>query len=349
MDAFFEYNVKNIYAGESQMTKDQIKNTIYGVAIGDATGCPVQFFRREQVKALKITDMIGHGVYNKPEGTWTDDTSMTLALADSIGSLGKVDYEDIMKNFVKWLYKAGFTTEKKSFDIGRGCYRAIVNFKDGISPVDCGGKDYADNGNGSLMRISPIVFYLISKFGENYLDDEAATDQAFEIVSNVSSLTHAHPVARFGCIVYCALLTGVLNGIKKDELRQKIFPVIGSYVRRHPEYQDAVEVYDRIFHLIPGNNFAELPEEEIKSSGFVLDTLESAIWCFYNSENYRDCILKAVNLGGDTDSIAAIAGALAGPYYGELPEDWVKTVRGKKLLDDAVEKLSEAFLNGEKE
>lgn len=155
--------------------ENAVKKIIYGVAIGDAAGCPVQFFKRGDVKKLNITDMVGYGTYNKPAGTWTDDTSMTLALADSLAdsmALGKdVDYTDIMKRFESWLFNNEYTTEKRAFDMGQTCSVAIFNFRKGIPAIECGGKKINQNGNGSIMRISPIVFYLQKKFGLNLLEN----------------------------------------------------------------------------------------------------------------------------------------------------------------------------------
>ncbi|MBR0495508.1 MAG: ADP-ribosylglycohydrolase family protein [Treponema sp.] len=124
--------------------ENAVKKIIYGVAIGDAAGCPVQFFKRGDVKKLNIIDMVGHGTYNKPAGTWTDDTSMTLALADSLAdtmALGKdVDYTDIMKRFESWLFNNEYTTEKRAFDMGQTCSMAIFSFRKGIPAIECGGK-----------------------------------------------------------------------------------------------------------------------------------------------------------------------------------------------------------------
>lgn len=325
--------------------KDTVKNIIYGVAIGDAAGCPVQFFERGDVKKLllNITDMVGHGTYNKPTGTWTDDTSMTLALADSLAdtmALGKdVDYADIMKRFGAWLFDNEYTTEKRAFDMGQTCSVAIFNFRKGIPAIECGGKRIDQNGNGSLMRISPIVFYLQKKFGPNLLENEAFVDAAFEVIQNVSSLTHAHPVAKLGCCIYCTFILEVLNGRKKSDLRESVLKTIRDYVLRKSEFTDAATYWERLF----APDFLESGEESIKSSGYVVDTLEAAIWCFFNTENYRDCIIKGVNLGDDADTVCAVSGGLAGLYYGEFPDDWIEKLRGKEMLDQIAGKLEAAL------
>ena len=321
--------------------RNAIENVIYGVAIGDAVGCPVQFIEREDLKDfLEIDDMTGYGTYNKPAGTWTDDTSLTLALADSLAETmmggGKIDYTDIMRRFALWMFDGEYTTEERAFDIGRTCEKSISAFRSGIPALECGGHGIRENGNGSIMRISPIVFYLRKEFGADLLDDEKKTDAAFEIVQNVSRLTHAHPISTLGCCIYCAFLLEALRGTAKEDLRSAVAAKFASYISRHQEFADAARVWERLFSA----DFPALREEDIKSSGYVVDTLEAAIWCFYGTANYRDCILKCVNLGDDTDSVAAVAGGFAGLYYGEIPDGWVEKLRGKDMIDAIAAKLT---------
>ena len=226
---------------------EQLTNTIYGVAVGDALGNPVQFYDRERVQANPVTDMVSGGVYHKKAGTWTDDTSMTLCLLASLGEKGELDYEDVMKNFQAWLFDNKFTTESKAFDVGRTCAKAIFAKSEGNPALECGGKGEHENGNGSLMRISPIVFYIDKLLGADAFD----SDKAFEIVHNTSSLTHAHPIALIGCDIYVAILLELLHGCKKEEVRLKALPKIGQFVNRHPEYQYALDQYSRIIHMSP--------------------------------------------------------------------------------------------------
>lgn len=322
---------------------EQLKSTIYGVAVGDALGNPVQFLDREKVKANPVTDIVAGGVYHKKAGTWTDDTSMTLCLLASLAEKGELDYEDVMKNFQNWLFKNKFTPEKRAFDVGRTCAKAIFAKSNGIPALECGGKAERENGNGSLMRISPIVFYINNLLGANAFD----SDKAFEIVHNTSSLTHAHPIALIGCDIYVAILLELLHGCKKEEVRIKALPRIGQFVNRHPEYQSAIEHYSRIIHMIP-TDLTKLEEKEIKSSGYVVDTLEAALWAFFTTNSYKECLLKAVNLGYDADSVGAVTGGLAGLYYctdedKKIPESWMEKVRGKKLLDTSINNFAKKF------
>ena len=158
--------------GGAFMEKKQIEALFLGHAIGDALGVPVEFRGREELLADPVHEMRGFGSHPVPAGAWSDDTSMTLALAESIGRLGCLDLADVMENFRKWMDEAAFTPTGEVFDMGRTCGLAIYNFKQGFSPVECGGRGEGDNGNGSLMRIAPMVPYLYAKYGSR-LPDEA--------------------------------------------------------------------------------------------------------------------------------------------------------------------------------
>lgn len=313
--------------------KQKIYNTLYGAIVADALGVPVEFKERDYLKENPVKDMIGYGTYNLPRGSWSDDSSMMLCLADSIGNIKGINYEDIMKKFSAWLFKHKYTPDGKTFDCGRTCSKAICNYKlDGISPIECGGPGERDNGNGSLMRIAPLPLYLFQKYGA----DAMSKEEVFDIVHKVSSLTHRHKISLIGCDIYCSLMIEILKGTKKEELQQKALPKIGEYVRHNPHYAPALNTYDRITH----KTFVNLTEDKIRSSGYVVDTLEAALWCFLNTDKYKDCVLKAVNLGSDTDTVACVAGSIAGLYYGDIPGNWIKVMRNKKLIDKIIESFA---------
>lgn len=188
-----------------------------------------------------------------------------------------------------------------------------------------------------------MIFLISNLLGANAFD----SDKAFEIVHNTSSLTHAHPIALIGCDIYVAILLELLHGCKKEEVRIKALPRIGQFVNRHPEYQSAIEHYSRIIHMIP-TDLTKLEEKEIKSSGYVVDTLEAALWAFFTTNSYKECLLKAVNLGYDADSVGAVTGGLAGLYYytdedKKIPDSWMEKVRGKKLLDTSINDFAKKF------
>ena len=181
------------------------KNAILGFAIADATGVPVEFSSSEELKRFPVKSMRGFGTYNKPAGTWSDDTTMTIATMESIARRRKIDYDDIMNNFVKWYDKGEFTVDGL-FDIGLTTRQGISNFKHGKPATESGPNGERSNGNGSLMRIMPVAVYLHTLYGNNFNDD------AMDIIHNVSALTHGHEIAQIACGLYCLIAAELLEG-----------------------------------------------------------------------------------------------------------------------------------------
>lgn len=280
---------------------------ILGVAVGDALGVPVEFKKRG---TFHVTGMQGYGTHHQPLGTWSDDTSMTLALADNLLAAGNTpDLESIAWGFKQWYDKAAYTAHGKVFDIGNATAEAIKRLKAGVAPEKAGGSGERSNGNGSLMRIAPLAFYM---HGIRKPEDR------FRIVRDVSSLTHAHEWSVAACYIYVEMLNKLRMGRKKK----------AAYAELREDFARGVPFISKAtlgkFVRILENDISTLPEEEIRSSGFVIDTLEAAFWCFMTTDNYRDAVLKAVNLGDDTDTTAAVTGALAGLTYGldGIPQEW---------------------------
>ncbi len=256
--------------------KPTLRDCIYGFAIGDALGVPYEFMPRG---TFKCTGMIGYGTHGQPAGTWSDDTSMTLATCDSIRELGRIDTEDMRDKFVSWIARGEYTIDGV-FDYGGTTAHALHTGK--------GGSSKRDNGNGSLMRIAPLAF----------------TDATDDEIREVSAITHAHRTSTESCVTFIELLRSAMNSAL-------------------PEWALCLK---------------DVPEHEIRSGGFVRDTLKAATWCFVNTNSYDDCVLAAVNLGDDTDTTAAVAGALAGTVYGidAIPREWVDALRGKELIENCL-------------
>ena len=281
---------------------------ILGVAVGDALGVPVEFKARG---TFHVTGMQGYGTHNQPAGTWSDDTSLTLALADNLLVGGdKPDLESIAWGFTEWYDNAAYTPHGKVFDIGNATAKAIKRLKDGVDPEKAGGAGERDNGNGSLMRIAPLTFYM---FGIRKAEDR------FRIVKEVSSLTHAHEWSVAACYIYVEMLNKLRMNRKKKEAYRELRE---DFARGVPFISKATLAK---FVRILENDISMLPEKDIRSSGFVIDTLEAAFWCFLTTDNYKDAVLKAVNLGDDTDTTGAVTGALAGLAYGleGIPQEWL--------------------------
>ena len=302
---------------------DKIKSVGLGHAVADALGVPVEFCSRKELEEKPVTEMQGFGSYAVPAGSWSDDTSMSLCALASLAN-GEIDYDEIMQNFGKWYYSGEFTPLGEMFDVGNTCSFAIHNYhRANCSYKDCGLDDVQSNGNGSLMRINPFVLYAHYKMMP--LKDWEP------MIFEASALTHAHERSKLGCGVYAHILMHLLAD-----------PNIGSVEtalkRAALHFQDNVEYthYARLFDA----DFAKLDASAIRSSGYVVDTLEAAVWCLLTTDNYKDCVLKAVNLGSDTDTVAAIAGGLAGALYGyeAIPQVWLNTLIKREYIEDMCER-----------
>lgn len=302
---------------------DKIKSVVLGHAVADALGVPVEFCSRKELEEKPVTEMQGFGSYAVPAGSWSDDTSMSLCALASLAN-GEIDYDEIMQNFGKWYYSGEFTPLGEMFDVGNTCSFAIHNYhRANCSYKDCGLDDVQSNGNGSLMRINPFVLYAHYKMMP--LKDWEP------MIFEASALTHAHERSKLGCGVYAHILMHLLAD-----------PNIGSVEtalkRAALHFQDNVEYthYARLFDA----DFAKLDASAIRSSGYVVDTLEAAVWCLLTTDNYKDCVLKAVNLGSDTDTVAAIAGGLAGALYGyeAIPQVWLNTLIKREYIEDMCER-----------
>ena len=262
-----------IEGGETGM-KRTLCGCVYGQAVADALGVPYEFRLRG---SFRCTDMVGYGSHNKPAGTWSDDTSMTLAICDSYRELGRIDVDDIRARFVRW-YREGAYTVDGLFDIGNATREAL----------ECGHglAGEWDNGNGSLMRTVPLAF----------------TDATDDEVRAVSAITHAHPTSTEACVAMVHIARDLIAGASPAGV--------------------AVDIAAR-------------PVGEIRSGGFVRHTFDAALWCLANTSSYAECALAAVNLGDDTDTTAAVAGALAGIVYGVegIPAGWLNKLQGKDVIE----------------
>ena len=301
----------------------KIKGIIFGHAVADAIGVPVEFKSREELKKNPVTDMREYGTYNQPKGTWSDDTSLTLCTLESIAEKQDVHPEDIMKRFGWYLNDNYMTPHGDMFDIGITTRNAIWQYLYG-DKYPYGSSDVNSNGNGSLMRIIPVTLFHVFKKQSpvKYRDD----------IHNVSMLTHAHERSVLACGIYDFVLQEIIKNPTMESVRNGLDNAYSVYKLNYE-----IKTYTRLFKY----DFALLPESEIKSTGYVVDSLEAAIWCLLNTKSYKECVLKAVNLGGDTDTVGAIAGGLAGALYGydAIPEKWLNSLVKKEMID----KLCEDF------
>lgn len=303
------------------MMDNKLLSMIMGVAIGDALGLPAQFYDRKILDKYPITEMAASE--EGPAGTYSDDTAMTLCTLASLVENGwQLDLQDIMKRFIDWLGYGYMAVGNKTIDVGIATRNAIQRAYDGIPLNECGGKGEWDCGNGSLMRISPLIFYC-SKHPEADI---------LKTVSEVSALTHAHERCKMCCYVYVKIGLALLNNSctdNKELFKKAMAALIPELKARFAENE--TDLLSRLYDI---DEFVKLDRNSIKSSGYVIDTLEASLWCFLTTDNFKDCILKAVNLGDDADTVAAIAGALAGLHYGygSIPKEWLNKLLGKEKI-----------------
>ena len=324
-------------------------NGIMGVIAGDALGCPVQFRSREEVAGNPVTGMRGYGTFNLPEGSWTDDSSLTLALLESIRRVKGIDLDDIMGNFMKWMYDGEFTPYGYSYDIGNGTMEAIDRYRRTRNAIKCGGERDWNNGNGSLMRILPACIYC----SEMLRRGEFTESDAVKTIHEVGGLTHAHIRAKIACGLYFFMADSILTG--EGSLRSRLQAGLDKGFAFYESYladKDNLRHYHRLQDL---DRFAAVPAERIKSSGYVVDTLEAAVWSLITTESFtaenfttenftaenfttdgfEQALLKAVNLGDDSDTVGAVTGGLAGLYYGydQIPASWLDAIKRREWIE----------------
>ena len=306
---------------ENKLIYDKVSSGLIGFATGDALGVPVEFTSRESRMDKPLTEMVGYGSHRVPKGTWSDDTSMTIAAMDSIIQKKKIDYDDIMKRFYSWYTNAYYTATDEVFDIGNGTISALLSYYGNkTSAVESGGKDERNNGNGSLMRMLPIVYYL-------HYANISDLDKT-KIINDYSSLTHGHEISKLGCRIYYDFMEELLNGKSINESFDNL---------QNKDYSDSYsqETISKYRRILDGS----LENHEIKSissSGYVVSTLEAAMWCSLHSNSYEEAVVKAVNLGDDTDTVGAITGSITGIAYGKdsIPRRWVSKLKKVDDLDD---------------
>ena len=317
----------------------QIFSAICGLCVGDALGVPTEFMSRSRLLRRPVKGMRGYGSGLQPPGTWSDDTSLTLALLDSLA--GGLDYRDILERFLSWAEEGRYSAHGKAFGMGGATRAALTRFANGGEPLSCGGREEWDNGNGSLMRILPLAFFLRARFGPDFAEEAGA----MELIHNVSSLTHAHKRSHIACGIYLSVVGELLKG--NHDARKEGMKKAQKYYTDSEEYRE--EFWTHFSRLYSPSFFYYNPGE-MRSSPYVVDTLEAALWCLDKRVSYEGCVLYAVNLGGDTDTVAAVTGGLAGLSYGvnDIPKGWLEVIGFDRLeyIWSLCVKLADSFAGG---
>lgn len=301
------------------MEADKMRDVLYAGVLGDALGVPVEFQPRG---SYHISEMTGFGTWNQPKGTWSDDTSMTLCLIKNLTENG--DYKSLMDKFVAYMERGEWTPAGDVFDIGNACSTAVRNYAvNKLNPLECGEPSEYGNGNGAIMRLAPLILTLKN---ENNLQ------KRFDKYRNYTSITHRHPRAIVGSLIYLEILWNLQKGADIDDAILNAKLSVAQIGDEYPEYQHESAYYLRVF----SSDFKGLPIEGVKSTGYVVDTLEAAVWLALNHNSYESAVLAAVNLGGDTDTIGSITGTIMAfkKQNVVLPNSWMSEIVNINFLEE---------------
>lgn len=303
------------------MINDRRKGTLLGLAIGDALGAAVEF--RDPGTFAPVTGYRAGGPHGLSAGEWTDDTSMALAMADSIGAMGW-NLHDQLTRYVKWWQEGEYSVNNWCFDIGGTTALSLSDFMEKRTICTDPGEDMS--GNGSIMRLAPVAIKYYDYFPDRIRELSIIADDS-------SRTTHGSSQCRSACRVLALMLTGLINGWSKEMILSLTWPSL-------IELQYIEPLHPKIFEVVAGSYKTKNPPD-IKGSGWVVQSLEAALWAFYNSDSFEDAVLKAVNLGDDADTTGAVCGQLAGAYYGEsgIPSSLLTGLARKDMLNKALVSL----------
>lgn len=298
---------------ESKVTlDDRFQGSLLGLALGDAIGATVEFCPRGSF--AELTTIVGGGAHNLKAGQWTDDTSMAICLAESLISCNEFNAYDQMTRYYNW-WKSGYNSSTGvCFDIGLTVKNALIKFNNTKNPYSVNISSHSA-GNGSIMRLAPIALYFYPSL-----------EQTLEFAAASSRTTHAAPEAIESCQLLGYIIHRALNGDSKKDVLDASKQIFNE---------------SKVVDLALGK-YQLKKINEIKGSGYVINSLEAALWCFYKSTSYREAVLMAANLGDDADTTAAITGQLAGAYYGldGIPKHWQDILyKGKEIKEIALKLL----------
>lgn len=313
------------------------RDILFGVAVGDALGVPVEFKERNIIAQDPVTDMRGYGTHDQPPGTWSDDSSLTFCLAEMLCK--GYDLNDLGRRFIDWREHNYWTPHGFAFDIGFATSDAISDLLRGKSPFTTGRVDEQSNGNGSLMRILPLALYIRN----------LPIEQRYQRTKEISAVTHAHIRSVIACFIYLEYALLLMQGKEKFEAYESMKEVVNPFLQENAICsQTELDKFHRVLENPLGiyevKPVYEYPENEILGSGYVLHSLEASLWCLLTSNTYEETVLKAVNLGKDTDTTGAIAGGLAGLLYGyeAIPVNWVQQLARTADIEDLAQRLHKA-------
>jgi ADP-ribosylglycohydrolase len=321
------------------MSKNSIRAALLGLAVGDALGVPVEFISRHVRQRDPVTGLRAYGTHHQPAGTWSDDASLTFCLAETLarpnGLADAPDLADFGRRAINWLDNGYWTAHNQRFDVGGATRAAIQSLKAGVPPSQAGPRSEFDNGNGALMRILPLVFH------QTWQAENLDLNAAWTLTEAVASVTHGHPRSTLGCWLYLLVARGLANGLTPTVAYEQMQILANPWLQT-----DSIPavVQDKHYQRILTGKLSDFSEAEIQSSGYVVHTLEAALWCLLKYDTYAATVLAAVNLGDDTDTTGAVAGGLAGLAYGEagIPAEWLAGLARRADIEDLAQRLAAA-------
>lgn len=309
----------------SNSLKDRFRGCLIGLAIGDALGVPIEFMPPGTFEP--VTDFRSGGPHGLDAGEWSDDTSLALCLAESLIEKKRFNPSDQLQRYWCWYREGHLSITGRCFDIGNTTREAIHKFETTGNPY-CGLTDERSCSNGSLMRLAPIPML--------YHQDPL---EAIEKSGDSSRTTHAHPKVIDACKYMGGIICGAINGVSKEELLSKRYSPVDGYFDENP--------LDPEVDGVASGSFKEREPPEIRGRGYIVKSLEAALWAFYKGKNFEEGCLLAVNLGEDADTTGAIYGQIAGAYYGEsgIPGKWRDNLAEFGLIDSFAERLYKSSIN----
>ncbi|MDG9666541.1 ADP-ribosylglycohydrolase family protein [Hahella sp. CR1] len=290
---------------------DKYQGCLLGLAVGDAVGTTLEFRPRGSFEP--IDDMVGGGPFGLQPGQWTDDTSMALCLAESLLTKQGFNAADQMTRYCNWWQWGYFSSTGNCFDIGNTVRGALQRFLDSGEPYS-GSLDAHSAGNGSIMRLAPVAMYYSPRI-----------EQVVQYCGESSRTTHGADE----CIDACRLMGVILHQLLTGDAKEDVL--------EDPMY---VPYTDKVAQISVGD-YLNKSESEVRGTGYVIDALEAALWCFAHTDNFQDAVLKAANLGDDADTTAAIVGQFAGAYYGVngIRQDWLDKLHMRDDIAAMAEQL----------
>jgi len=298
--------------------KQKCVGSLLGLAIGDALGFPVEY--KKSGDFIPISDFRESNRAGLQKGDWSDDTAMSLCLANSLIDKNGFDPVDQIQKYQKWLSEGYCSSTGKAVGVGQTVLRTLLTYHPGNEYVTISPRH--SEGNGSLMRLTPVPLF----FRNN-------PEKVIEYAGLSSKVTHGSPICADACRYYAGLILSALNGVSKEELLSPMYCPINNHWK-HNNLENEIKI-------IALGSFKKKQPPEIRGGGYVVECLEAALWAFYTTNSFEDGVLRAVNLGDDADTTAAVYGQLAGAFYGieNMSKHWIDGVSKSEMIQNVAEKL----------